>query len=213
MGRHPDDIRDLSLRYAKQTNGKSLASAVYSLSSSSELKLAMKICTEAGRPDPNRPVDTELVIRDVQEIKTRLGNAFGGYEAIANILLRRSDPHIFQIAMYYEMEEGEHLDKVIRENATLSKMARRILVHAVRTATHLTYRDVMLVRDALGQDSLLGAAKNEKLAMRVCRMHWYTQHWRQIKAEFMGLAGKELIDKLNAREGLLGDLLVAMAQV
>ena len=218
VGRHPEDIRLLKLRYTKQKEAlgetnQSLSAKVYGMGSSTELRLAMKICTEGSRPDSTHPVDTELVIRDVQEIKVHMSNAFPNYEVLFNILLRRSDSHIFQIAMYYEMQVGEHLDKAFRENPNLSKTARKILVHAVRTAQHLTYRDVMLLRDALGQDSISGATKNERLAIRVCRMHWYPQHWRQIKAEFVGLAGKDLIERLNNREGLLGDLLVAMAQV
>jgi hypothetical protein len=106
----------------------------------------------------------------------------------------------------YEIHAKEPLDKAIRKNTSLSEMARNIGVHAVRTATNMTYRDAMLLRDASG--------KKEKLAIRVTRMHFYKQHWRQIKAEYQGVSGKSFQNKMNSiSEGIFRNLMYTMASV
>jgi hypothetical protein len=217
VGRHPEDLRFLALKYQQQQqnslSGKSIASAIYTLTSSAELQFALKVCSEVTRPDPSQAVDQALVYRDVNDIIKLLDTTFPSHQELFNILLRRNDPHIQQIALFFQMNTNSQLDEAIRKNAILSKMTKKIAVHAVRTATNMTYRDVMLLRDAMGEDTILGGSKNEKLGIRVCRMHWFKQHWLQIKAEFLGLVGKQLMDKMNSKEGMFRDLMICMAMV
>jgi hypothetical protein len=107
---------------------------------------------------------------------------------------------------------GNPLDMAIRRNTGLSEMARNVCVHALRTATNMTYRDAMLLHDALGRKSVTGSTNKEKLAIRVTRMHFYKQHWMQIKAEFQGVSGKDFKSKMNnLGGGVFRDLMYAMA--
>ena len=216
VGRDPVDLRTLDLYYQQRhsnvMSGKSLASLVNTLTSSDELRYALMICTERNRGREPGAVDQQRVIQDVQVIQKQMGTTFPSHQVIFDILLRRHDSHIAQINLYYQMREGMNLDEALRRNVTLSQMARNIAVHAVRTATDLTYRDCMLLRDAMGANKLMGNRSDEKLGIRVCRMHWHRQHWRQIKAVYMGHMGQEFIDKCKkGKKGIFRDLVVSMA--
>jgi hypothetical protein len=72
----------------------------------------------------------------------------------------------------------------------------------------------MLLRDALGANNMIGAVDKKKLAIRTCRMHKFKQHWLQTKAEYCGVTGKQLVDKMrNSQSGVFGELMTAMAMV
>ena len=58
------------------------------------------------------------------------------------------------------MRNNKQLDEVIRRNVRLDDMTKKIAVHAVRTATNITYRDVLLLRDAMGANKFLGNRKS-----------------------------------------------------
>lgn len=216
VGRDPEDLRTLDLYYQQRhrnvMSGKSLASLVNTLTSSEELRYALMICTEGNKGREPRPVDQQRVLQDVEVIQKQINTTFPSHQIIFDILLRRHDSHIAQINLYYQMREGMNLDEALRRNVTLSQMTRNIAVHAVRTATDLTYRDCMLLRDAMGANKLMGNKNEEKLGIRVCRMHWHRQHWKQIKAVYMGHMGQEFIDKCKkGKKGLFRDLVVSMA--
>ena len=206
VGRDPRDLAYLNLAYQQYHSrimaGQTLASAVNGLTTSAELRSALMICTEGSR-DLRPVVDQSRVLLDVAKIKEIMGMTFPSHQPLFDILLRRSDPHIAQINVYYNLQAGMQLDEALRRNMCLSEMTRKIAVHAVRTATDLTYRDVMLLRDAKDM--------NEKLGIRVCRMHWHKQHWKQIKAVHVGHTGKEFSAKWKGKKGLFGDLIVSMA--
>jgi hypothetical protein len=185
--------------------GQTLASVVNGLTTSIELRSALMICTEGSR-DLRLVVDQSRVLLDFAKIKKTLNMPFPPHQPLFDILLRQSDPHIAQINVYYNMQEGMQLDEALQRNVGLSEMTRKIAVHAVRTAIDLTYRDVMLLCDASRKNSM-----NEKLGIRVCRMHWYKQHWKQIKNVYAGDAEKEFSAKWKGKKGLFSNLIVSMA--
>jgi annexin A7/11 len=215
LGRHPEDLRTLELKYRQQiqVSERSLAVDVANLTNDPELRAALNICSEMRRPDPLLPVDTMLVHKHIEEIIGLVESTFPSentYLKLFNILLRSSDPHITQITVSYQMRTQMQLDEAIRRNMQFNKMGKKILVHAVRTAKDITYRDAMLLRDVLGAKSMIGRRNNEKLAIRVVRMHWYRQHWKQIRAAYTGVTGKTLGEQVRSTSGLLGELLRAM---
>ena len=73
--------------------------------SSPELQCALNICCEADRPSQNERVDTAVVHRDVEEIKRILEMRSPPHRELFNILLRRSDQHLAQVAMFYRTKE------------------------------------------------------------------------------------------------------------
>ena len=181
--------------------------------SSPELQCALNICCEADRPPQSEPVDIALVHRDVEDITRILEMQSPSARELFNILLRRSDQHLAQVAIFYRMKAEMDLDEGIRRTQKMSSMTRKIAAHAVRTATNLAHRDAMLLFKAMGSESILRRGRDEMLALRVCRMHWYRHHWRQVRQTYLRLKGRQLVEKMSDKSGLLGDLMVAMTQV
>ena len=215
VGRDLEDLRILDLYYRKRfASTKSLASVVNQLTSSEELRAALSVCTETSSTRGTQVVDQQLVLQDVAAIQEELTRTFPYYQVIFDILLRRHNTHIAQINLFYQMREGKNLDEAIRRNVCFSDIVKKITVHAVRTAIDLSYRDCMLLRDAMGANSHLGTQKDEKLGIRVCRMHWHKQHWTQIKALYVGHMGHEFIEKCKkGKQGMFRDLMVQMALI
>jgi len=83
----------------------------------------------------------------------------------------------------------------------------------VRSAMDLAYRDLMLLRRAMGAEHWIGRGRDELLAMRIVRMHWYRHHFRAVKQKYLILKGKQLVDKVKKKDGLLGEVLVSLVQI
>ena len=219
IGRASEHIRYFVFKFQQQQQGamteRSISSTLAAATSNDILQRALDIATEGTRPDGTYPpVDQRLVERDVEEIKKILDSPGPSHTDLFNILLRRSDVHITQLNLHYRVKNRDRgLDEGLRRAVGLPMMTRKIAVHAVRSATDPTYRDVMALRDVMGAESIVGNGSNEKLAIRICRLHWYKQHWKQVKAGYMGHMGRELVDKVRGQKGLLKDLLVAMCLV
>jgi annexin A7/11 len=211
VGRNPVDLLNLS-KGCEKTMGSTLAVAL-STSVDESLNSALSILLEFNRPlQPTEPIDTALVSRDVDNIKHILTTSFPRCSDLFNILLRRSDRHIAQISLLYQMQTKTPLDKEIRQSYGLPPQAVKIAVQAVRTATNMTYRDAMLLRTDFGHG--IGSTNKLALGIRVCRMHWNKTHWMQVKAEYHGVCGKNLADKMRMQfSGVFEKLLVAMAMV
>jgi hypothetical protein len=217
VGRDSNDIRLLSQKYQQQQHlslgSQSLAVAVEEFATSNEIKFAVRICTEATRPRPAMSVDNALVARDVQDIMELLEETEPEYQKLLNILLRRDDQHIIQITMMFNTRTRYQLDEVIRRSRYLTRMTKKIAVHALRTAVNVIFRDAMLLREAMGPNSLPGSEIDRKLGIRVCRMHWYPQHWRQTRATFLNVTGRDFMETMTTRGGLFRDLMMCMAQI
>ena len=99
------------------------------------------------------------------------------------------------------------MDEVI-ESSHLPVVAKRILVHAIRTANNMVYRDAMLLLDAFEPINY------ERLTVRVCRMHWYREHWRKVKLQFQQMTGTDLVNRFREFNGEWeewGQLMAAIA--
>ena len=159
-------------------------------------------------------MDTALVYRDVEALASLLSTSFPRASDVFNILLRRSDTHIQQMSVRYQVVAKQPLDKAVRTNASMTDMTKKVAVHAIRTACNMTYRDTMLLKDAMGHNSFAGGISKKKLAIRVCRMHYFKQHWMQIKGEYCGVTGKSFVEKMSKVDsGVFRDLLTEMASV
>jgi len=220
VGRDAEDILYLNEKYQQrfQTFGQSLATAVSVVQANNnfnypELMEALNICIEANRPRSTDPVDPTVVTADVAEIIRILESDKPSHVDLFAILLRRSDLHIKQINIFYQTRAGVQLDEGIRQCQAASKMTRRIAAHAVRSAMDLGYRDVMLLRRAMGAEHWLGRGRDELLAMRIVRMHWYRHHFRAVKQKYMMVKSKQLVDKVKKKDGFLGDVLTSLVEI
>ena len=208
VGRHPADLRFLDQRL--RLRGTSLAAIVPTLTSNPAHLSALRICAEMTRPDSTVPVDQHLVGQDLENIITLLKLTPVPVQRLFDMVLRRSDLHLAQLNLCYRLKMGKELDEDIRLNMGITDgMARKVLVHAIRTASNMVYRDVMCLRDAFGSFS----GSNERLAIRITRLHWQRNYWRHVQGQFMGIVQKRLIEKVNGKSGLLRDVLAAMCEV
>jgi hypothetical protein len=108
------------------------------------------------------------------------------------------------------MKEGNELDEIIRKSSAFSNTARKVAIHAIRTATNLVDRDVKMLQEALGGEKLISRGSSELLGIRICRMHWYKQHWLRVKAGYEAKTKKELGNVVKSKSGLFKDLMVAL---
>jgi len=123
-------------------------------------------------------------MRDVDEISKILKAEIPSESQLFNIVLRRSGVHIMNVDFHYRSKcwPARSLVDELRHCATMPKLARDVAVQAVRSATDPTYRDVMALKDVIESKWMDRKAMTETLATRICRMHWYKQHWGQVKA-------------------------------
>ena len=214
IGRNAADLCYLDLEFQRKSASQGrISSIVSNLTSVPELLSAFTIATLYPRPPPSHPVDPSLVVHDVEEIG-RLLNVDcplkALHEPLFDILLRRNDRHLAQINMYFRMKEGKELYKIIRRCNIISKWTRKVAGVAIRSAISLVDKDVKLLRLALEGDGPVSRGNNDVLAVRVCRMHWYAQHWLKVQEGFRAKKNKQLIDVFKSKSGLLRELLVAL---
>ena len=200
--------------YHRGVHGEGLVSILDDVDVSDPIRIALKIIvTEASYHQHQHPglVDFALVDRDVDELIEIRQGGIADDSALLSTILRRSPSHLHRVAVRYKVKCGVDMDRDFRRGQAYQfhEDTRRVVVHAIRSAVDPTYRDCMLLKDALGRrDPTL-------LAVRMTRMHWYSQHWHQVKAAFIGHSGYQLIDQVNSgKHGeLFRDLMVSMAQV
>jgi len=198
----------LDAQYRKLHPGSSLATDVETFTSSESLGNALRVITELSGIDPYAPLNMALVNRDVEDLIAVRESGVRQPVGAFSILFRRPDPHLRQVFARYSLVRGIEIDKDFRTAYGLSGNTRSIIVHQIRSILDPTYRDCMLIKDAIKQRD------HTLLAVRVTRMHWYPQHWTQVKASWMSYDnGQRLIDRMNRYDGLYRDLMVTMAQV
>jgi hypothetical protein len=88
-------------------------------------------------------------------------------------------------------------------------MTKNIGKYAVQTVTDLMDRDSgsLMARVVLPK-------KWDGLAIRVCRSHWYGQHWNAVQAAFKERSGSDFKAEVGRRmqKGLFKDLILAMTE-
>jgi len=213
VGRRHEDVIALDALW-RSRHDRSLSSAIQTRTTNKNLQHALQICANPSQQDaPDKPHDPALIHRDVNRLEAILKMTFTSTTsgesvspAVLDMILRRNHKGIQQLALYFETATGKKLDETIRKSY-LDDMTKKIAVHAVRTAVDLTYRDVMSLKDVISK-----AGREEDLAIRVVRAHWYAVHWGQIQAAWMGINEQTFKDKvMKLPKGLFRDLITAMA--
>ena len=203
VGRHHEDVRELDNLWS-QRNGCSLGSAIRSLTTNKILQYALQICVNTNRQDT--PNDVSLILRDVNRLEEILNMSFiSTSSGVLDMILHRNLNGVQQLALYFKTATGNKLDDAIRKSS-LDNMTKMIAVHAVRTAQDLTYRDIMNLKPVISKPG-----REEDLAIRLVRAHWYGVHWEQTQACWMGLNQQHFKDKvMKLPKGLFRDLILAM---
>jgi len=207
IGRSFQDIQLLLLKYREQTYGRSLLADINNGVRNQELRYALSVSLQHIR-DSLVPINQMLIQRDVSDITTLLRSSDA--TAIFNIFLRRTDPHILAIGMSYGMG---NLDRDIDKSNSLSNTAKKVLLHALRTAYNIPYRDAVLLNESMGGSSTFRVGNDDKLSIRACRMHWARDTWNCTKLEYANITGKDFARKMGRRSGTFGALMGALASL
>jgi hypothetical protein len=224
VGRHPEEIlymKQYFQQHYRPSKGQnppkavSLATAVANMHRTNNLPAqlihALTVCVSVTRPLDTDTVDQDLVNTDVTEIQRILSTAQLAYLTLFGILLYRSDAHIKQIATVYEERENRPLEEGIRRCRKLTMVTNKIAEHAVRSAMDRERRDLMLLRRAIGAESIFGRENAELLALRIVRAHWYRNHWIAVRKRCFELNKESLASTIGRRGGSLEDVLVSLA--
>ena len=79
----------------------------------------------------------------------------------------------------------------------------------LRSATNPALRDAILLEECMAG---MGT-KDERLVVRVVRVHWDRQHKERVKSEYQRRYGKDLIQRVRGEtSGDYRDLMVALLQ-
>jgi len=214
VGRQQDDLEYLDSLWSQRT-GCGLTPSIPSLTSKRILQYALRLCLSLPRNNPLKPTHDALIHPHIRKLDDLLQMTFtstlrGEYSfafTVLDILLKRSNTDISKLALYFEVATGSKLEKKIL-NSTLDNTTKRIAVHALRTARDPTYRDCKLLNHAFCRPSA-----EEDIAIRVCRAHWYSLHWKEIQAAWTGIIGSDIKTKISQLpKGLFRELLLAMTE-
>lgn len=196
----------LSSRY-KQLFHSDLREQTRNLCASEELKNALTIVLQIARPSPTVLVDQSQVHEDVQEIRKLCKRTFPPRLSLLNIFLNRSDSHIAQIAALYKKQKNKDLDEAIQKLTEFSRREKQLVLHALRTATNITSRDALLLRDTM---RTANDENSLKLGIRLTRMHWFTQHWIQVKSEYQKITKKQFSQGKRIGEAEFNQLIAVL---
>jgi hypothetical protein len=203
---------NLTYNQGDLTANNSLMTQVQTLTESPELQRALKICAQSSRPDSLEPLNKALVDRDVVELSTLLASRKPEISALFDIILRRSDNHLIEVCAYYQLSQVTPLDTAILQCLNLAKMVKKIAVHAIRTASDVVYRDIMLLRHCLyAQPNGGDEGEQVKLGIRMVRMHWYREHFRDVREGFARVVGRDLPSVMSTKHGIFRELMLSLA--
>lgn len=154
---------------------------------------------------PINPAEIETEARTLHETASgRMVNdvteAFGIFARSSDNELRAID-HAFKTRYHVSLEEW--IDK------QFSGHMRDAFLHMLRSALDPAMRDAVLLEDCMKG---MGT-KDEKLVIRVVRVHWNRMHLDQVKRAYSMKFGKDLVDRVRGEtSGDYGRLMVAMLE-
>lgn len=132
---------------------------------------------------------------------------------ILHLFLTHTDKHIAAMAFLFRRLSPEHRDieTTILEAANLSDTAKKIVVHAIRTATNIVNRDVKSLADAMKahpNNDLM------KIGVLLARIQWYPKHWKLVREAFEAQVGVDFMTKMKGivREDTFLELIGIMVQ-
>lgn len=117
---------------------------------------------------------------------------------VCGIFVRSSNTELREIDRAFKARYHTPLDKHVEKE--FSGHMEDALLHMLRTATDPAMRDAILLEECMAG---MGT-KDERLVVRVVRVHWDRQHKEMVKRAYRHRFGKDLIARV--REETSGDL-------
>jgi len=149
-----------------------------------------------------------LVSKDVKTLRSELARrrGSGNHKVLLDIFLRRSDGHIAAMCTLFESIEHKSMDTAVDDAWIFGSAKRRIIIHAIRTASNMVRRDVQLIKSDLDLHVLYSPDKI--FGIRICRMQKYPQHWYLVLNEFEKFTGQDFISFVRVRGADFGEFMI-----
>ncbi|KAJ5225677.1 hypothetical protein N7468_006902 [Penicillium chermesinum] len=158
---------------------------------------------EDGLPPNPQAIDAE--VRALHDATTgRMTNNVG---EVVGIFARASNDELRAIDRAFEARYHKKLEKHIEKE--FSGHMEDAFLHMLRSATDPARRDAILLEQCMAG---LGT-KDERLVVRVVRVHWNREHKERVKAAYRHEYKKDLIERVRGEtSGDYRDLMVALLQ-
>lgn len=126
---------------------------------------------------------------------------------VCGIFARASDTELRAIAHAFKERYNTPLDVYLSKE--FSGHMHDALLYMLRSATDPVMRDAVLLDECMRCDG----TKDERLVVRIVRLHWKPEHKEQVKRAYRHRFGTNLIDRVREEtSGHYEQLMVALLQ-
>ncbi|PWY71721.1 Annexin [Aspergillus heteromorphus CBS 117.55] len=146
----------------------------------------------ATRHEESAPLDPTIIEAEAKSLHgATAARVVNNVEEVCGIFARASDNELRAINHAFSTRYNIQLDKHIEKE--FSGHMKDALLHMLRTALDPAMHDAEQLEDCMKG---MGT-KDERLVIRVVRVHWNPQHLDQVKRAYRVRYGKDLIDRVR----------------
>lgn len=167
-----------------------------------------KAVVRADRREESVPVNPQAVEDEVRTLHgSTAGRMVNNIAEVSGILARSSDAELRAIDQGFHRRYNVSLEKHLEKE--FSGHMEDAFLHMLRTATDPAMRDAILLEECMAG---MGT-KDERLVVRVVRVHWNRNHKERVKAAYRHRFGKNLVDRVRGEtSGDYQRLMVALLE-
>ncbi|KAF7118578.1 hypothetical protein CNMCM5793_008112 [Aspergillus hiratsukae] len=204
LGRSNADLNAIKSTY-EHTFHRSLQKDVEADLSFKTLSL-FSLVLRADRHEDSYPINPQAIEQDARAIHAATsGRVVNNVDEVCAIFARASDPELRAISQAFTNRYNLSLESHIEKE--FSGHMKDALLHTLRTALDPAMRDAQLLEDCMKG---MGT-KDEKLVVRVVRLHWNRQHLDQVKRAYHHRYKQDLISRVRGEtSGDYQKLMVAL---
>lgn len=151
-----------------------------------------KMVLRATRHDDATPINHQLMQDEARTLHSATaGRVVNNIDEVCGIFARSSDPEIRAINHAFSERYHTPLDKHLESQ--FSGHMKDTLLHILHSATDPAMRDAVALEDCMRG---MGT-KDEKLVVRIVRVHWNRAHLEQVKGAYRTKFGTDLVARVK----------------
>lgn len=206
LGRRNADLSAIKTAY-EQSYRKALAADVAGDLSFKTAEL-FKSVLRAQRHEESAPVNPAAVEADVRALhEATAGRVVNNVSEVCGIFARSSDAELRAVEQGFRGRYGVSLERHVEKE--FAGHMEGALVQMLRGAMDPAMRDAVLLEDCMAG----AGTKDEKLVVRVVRVHWNRDHKEQVKRAYRVKFGKDLVQRVRGEtSGDYQRLMVALLE-
>ncbi|KAL4882634.1 hypothetical protein BJY04DRAFT_186603 [Aspergillus karnatakaensis] len=206
LGRKNNDLKAISDSY-ERVYGRKLQKDVES-DLSFKTKTLFNNVLRMSRHDENQPIDPRTIEAEAQNIHgATAARVVNNADEVSSIFARSSNAELGALSRAFQDRYHTSLEAHIEKE--FSGHMKDALLHIVRTAVDPALRDAILLEECMKG---MGT-KDERLVVRVVRLHWDRNHLQNVKGAYQRMYKQDLIKRVKGEtSGDYQRLLVAMLE-